>query len=119
MDILQLLNLLNALLLLLKLKCLIKLRKAVLSSRRWWVKPHLRNNIRDAIGGYNKIFIYYKLQDHEKFYRLIRMSVASFNYLFNIVKRKLTKHGPRKPLSAELKLAVVLRCVNVLYKFKI
>ena len=112
MDWLKVLYIFQIWLYVLKLERLVKSRKA-LNVRRWWVKPHLKSHIRDTVGGYQLIFIYFKLEDHEEFKRFIGMSVASFDELLNKVRRDLTRYGPRKPLSAELKLAIVLRYVNI------
>ena len=39
------------------------------------------------------------------------MLIALVDKLMNMIRPKLTKHDPRKPLTAELKVAAVLRYI--------
>lgn len=50
-----------------KLILLLKQRK---KGRRWWVKPHLKPDIRLKYGCYDNLFKYFKNHDHEEFYQL-------------------------------------------------
>ena len=62
MDVLKLLYIYQIVLYILKLEKLVKLRKYLTTTqKRWWVKPHLRMHIRDAIGGnggYQLIYLF-------------------------------------------------------------
>ena len=77
--------------------------------RRWWVQPHLYENLRAEYGAYASIFMYFKLHNHEEFRNFVGMSVAQFNEIHELVKDKLAKRSNRKPLSSELRLAAVLK----------
>ena len=67
---LQLLHLLNLWLLLIRLKQLLRCR-TLLTTRRWWVKPHIAHPIRNAIGDYRLIFKYFQVHDEEEFQKFI------------------------------------------------
>ena len=107
MHVLKLLYMYQIFLYILKLERLVKSRRA-LKHRRWWVKPHIRSHIRDVLGGYQLVFVYFKVNDAEEFEKFIGVSIASF-------VSKLSKYGPRKPLTAEFKLATVLRYVHAIW----
>ena len=36
--------------------------------RRWWSKPLIRQNYLTGYGGYENVFIYFKLEDEEQFF---------------------------------------------------
>lgn len=77
--------------------------------RRWWVKPHLREEIRSSHGAY-VLFKYFQLNDHEEFFDFTRMSVYEFEELHELIKNDITKKDHiRKSLQSELRLAVVLQ----------
>ena len=113
MDVFKLLYMYQIFLYILKLERLVKSRRA-LKNRRWWVKPHIRSHIRDALGGYQLVFVYFKVNDAEEFEKFMGVSIALFDELLNMVRVKLSKYGPRKPLTAEFKLATVLRYVHAI-----
>ena len=77
--------------------------------RRWWVKPHISRQNRFIYGAHSTIFSFFKLHDHEEFYKFTRMSVPQFIYLHELVKERLTKNSFRESLSSELKLAAVIK----------
>lgn len=77
--------------------------------RRWWVKPHLYEEMRMQYGAYATIFMYFKLHDHEDFVKFTGLTVNQFIYVHELVETRLTKRNNRKPLSSELKLAAVLK----------
>ena len=77
--------------------------------RRWWVKPHNFPTNREKYGAYARIFSYFKLSDHEEFFKFTRMNVPQFNLLLGMVKKRLTKSSKREPLSAEFRLTATLR----------
>ena len=79
------------------------------------MKPHIRSHIRDVLGGYQLLFVYFKVNDAEEFEKFIGVSIASFDELLNMVRVKLSKYGPRKPLTAEFKLATALRYVHAIW----
>ncbi|XP_018311534.1 uncharacterized protein [Mycetomoellerius zeteki] len=58
-----------------------------------------------------KLFIYFKLHDHEEFFQFTRMSVQQFNYLHHLLESKLRKRSRREPLPSEIRLAVTLSFV--------
>ncbi|KAJ8672011.1 hypothetical protein QAD02_003270 [Eretmocerus hayati] len=76
--------------------------------RRWWVRPHLKEHIRQQFGALSTIFIYFYLNDQEQFYHFVGMTTEHFSILLNLVRHQLTKHSFRTPLLPELKLAAVL-----------
>ena len=49
------------------------------------------------------------MNDSEKFYDILHMTPAQFEYLYNLVKPKLLKRSRRKPVHPELKLALTLQ----------
>lgn len=77
--------------------------------RRWWVKPHLSMEIRHNIGAHEKLFKYFKISDHEEFFKFTRMSVEQFDVLHTLLKPKLQKRSHRVPLATELRVALTLR----------
>lgn len=83
-----------------------------LCSRRWWVKPHISVNMRQNHGAHRRLLLYFRLRDHEEFFKSTRMSVQQFDYLHNLLKPKLRKRSKRNPLPTEVRLAVTLRLVN-------
>lgn len=79
------------------------------SSRRWWVKPFNRENERQAFGALEKIFLYYKHNDSEAFYKFTRMTPPQFQYLYTRVRPHITKRSYRQPLPPQLRLAVTIQ----------
>ena len=77
--------------------------------RRWWTKPHLRENERANFGLYSTIYPHLKNNDHEGFYKFIGMSVNQFQYLLDLVQAKLEKVSYRTPLPSELRLIITLK----------
>lgn len=71
----------------LKITILFKKRRKM-RRRRWWVKPHISLHMRDNYGGHAKLFRYFKLSDHEEFFKFTRMLVEQFNILHDLLKPK-------------------------------
>ena len=63
--------------------------------RRWWVRPHLKDNLKERYGAYATIFQYFKLHDHEEFYAFVGMTVNQFDYLHRLVHPILLKRSFR------------------------
>ncbi|XP_023318999.1 protein ANTAGONIST OF LIKE HETEROCHROMATIN PROTEIN 1-like [Trichogramma pretiosum] len=76
--------------------------------RRWWAKPHIRHNYLQGYGGYRSVFLYFKLNDEEEFYRFTNLTIHQFNFVFEILKPFLVKRSRRPPLPAQLRFAAVL-----------
>ncbi|XP_043467573.1 protein ALP1-like isoform X1 [Leptopilina heterotoma] len=77
--------------------------------RRWWVKPHIQTCIRNDYGAFSTLFCYFKMHDHEEFYKLYRMSVPQFDKLYEILKTKLERSSAvREPLPPQLRFAITL-----------
>ena len=87
--------------------------KSIESFRRWRVKPHITEEMRNTYGAYSNLFIYFYLNDHEEFYSLTRMTIEQFDQLHALVKPKLARKTfrGRKPLASELRLAATLQFV--------
>lgn len=98
-------NLLKILLLHHKILMLKQKRKQY-HSRRWWVKEHLKQ--RNILGAYRVLFLYFKENDHEEFYKLTRLTLRQFDLLHQLVKRKLQKNSWRESISTEMRLASVI-----------
>ena len=75
--------------------------------RRWQTRPFNTPEMRARYGAFASVFTYFKLEDNQLFYRFMRMRVCDFAILYEKLKDKLKKSGPRA-LSAELKLAAVI-----------
>lgn len=73
-------------------------------TRRWWTKPFNTEKQRQAIGAFNRIFLYYKHNDTEAFYEFTRMTPPQFQYLYTRVRPHLTKNSQRLPLPPQLTL---------------
>ncbi|XP_043479980.1 putative nuclease HARBI1 [Leptopilina heterotoma] len=76
--------------------------------RRWHVKPHITNMMRDTHGAYEALFLYFANCHEEEFYKMCRMNVRTFQKLHNLVGPRLQKKSRRRPLSTELRLALYL-----------
>ena len=88
---------------------LLLILKRICKGRRWWIKPHLYPQVRDNCGGYQLIFRYFYLHDHEEFFELTRMSVDQYTLLSELTRNKLTSKSHRPGLlDADLKLAAVV-----------
>ena len=90
------------------LKYLIEKEKKI-SSRRWWTKPHLHPIQRSTFGAYSNLFCYFRLNDHEEFYRYIGMTPTQFTYLYQLVKPYLIKRSKREFLSPVFRLVITLK----------
>lgn len=77
--------------------------------RRWWVKTHLREEMREIFGAYNSLFLVFIVVDHEEFYNMTRMTPIDFEALHSLVGPRLKKHSLRKPLLTRLRLSVTLK----------
>lgn len=95
-----------------KLKLLLRKKH---KGRRWWVKPHITTNIRQNFGAHRKLFEYFRISDHEEFFKFTRMTVQQFDYLNDLLKPRLLKRSRREPLPTEI--AVTLRLVYNLYLY--
>ena len=71
-------------------------------------------NIRQNFGAHKKLFTYFRISDHEEFFKLTRMSVQQFDYLHDLLKPKLRKRSRRKPLPIEIRIVVILRLILIL-----
>ncbi|XP_043471954.1 protein ANTAGONIST OF LIKE HETEROCHROMATIN PROTEIN 1-like [Leptopilina heterotoma] len=78
------------------------------SNRRWHVRPHITNYLRDNYGAYECLFLYYANSDQELFKEMCRLSVDGFKKLHDIVGPSLVKRSRRRPLSTEVRLAITL-----------
>lgn len=96
-------------------KIRLRLRKRRKLTRRWWVKPHISINMRQHFGAHQKLFMYFRVSDHEEFFKLVRMSVQQFDNLHDLLKSKLRKRSRREPLPTEIRIAVTLRLVYWLH----
>lgn len=77
--------------------------------RRWWVKPHLHPDVRARYGAFSTLFQYFKLNDHEEFYKFVGMTVQQFQQILELLQPSLTKTSRREALCPELRLAAVLK----------
>lgn len=77
--------------------------------RRWWVREFNLEDARENWGAFNTVFMYFKHNDTEQFYELVRMTPAQFEFLNHLVEPLLTKHSWRTPLPSQLRLAVTLQ----------
>lgn len=93
-----------------KMKLILRRRRRRIL-RRWWVKPHLSKEIRQKLGAHQKLFTYFRTNDHEEFYNLTRMTVQQFDYLHELLKPILKKRSRREPLPTEIRIAVTLKLV--------
>lgn len=73
-----------------------ELKKKKKRFRRWWVKPHIRVNVRNAYGSFATFFAYFKLEDHEEFNKMFRLTVDQFLELYELLKSNLKKSIPRR-----------------------
>jgi len=105
------LNLLLLMLLHIKKIRLYRLRNRRKITRRWWVKPHISRNIRNNFGAHRTLFIYFRTNDHEEFFKLTRMSVQQFDHLHDLLNLKLKKRSYRESLPTKIRIAVTLRLV--------
>ncbi|XP_043466356.1 uncharacterized protein LOC122501147 [Leptopilina heterotoma] len=79
--------------------------------RRWWVRPHIQDAVRELFGAYEALFRYYAENDQEEFVKMTRMTPWDFEELHNIVGPHLQKFSFRRPLPTRLRLAL---CLNFL-----
>lgn len=77
--------------------------------RRWWVKPHITEEMREMFGNYQNLFFYLINTDHEEFYNLTRMTPDQFNVLYALIEHRLQKTSMRRPLPKRLRLFVTLK----------
>lgn len=70
--------------------------------RRWWVRPI--NPSKDEHGYRANLLREMETQDHEEFYKNLRMWPEHFNWLLDRVKDKLQKRSKRTPLDPKLRL---------------
>lgn len=77
--------------------------------RRWWVRPDLRLPMRELNGAYMHTFLHFKHNNTEQFYNFVHMSVAQFQFLYQIVRPRLVKRSWREPLDPQLRLAITLQ----------
>lgn len=77
--------------------------------RRWWVKPHIKDQMRDIFGAYEALFLYFFQNDHDEFLKMVRMTPNDFEDLHDIVGLRLKKFSIRRPLPSRLRLALTLK----------
>lgn len=77
--------------------------------RRWWSKPIIRYNYLTGYNGFASIFKYFQLNDEEEFINFTRMNVQTFEYLYQLVRERLTKRSRRPPLPSELRLGLTIK----------
>lgn len=104
-------NVLKVSLVALQLIQLMNLLKENRNLRRWWVKPHNTLEVRVRDGAFNKLFEYFRINDHEEFYKFTRMTPQQFEELHEMVKHRLQKYSRRTPISSEQRLAITLKYV--------
>lgn len=80
--------------------------------RKYWVHPI--NTTREEQGEFSSIF-QDLLKDEQRFYIYFRMSINSFNELYNIIKPEIEKQNTnwRNCVSSKERLAVFLRYVFI------
>lgn len=78
-------------------------------NRRWHVRPHITNFMRDNYGAYEMLFLYFANNDSEEFYNMVRMDLQCFRVLYNLLYERLLKTSLRRPLSGELRLVLTLK----------
>jgi len=86
------------------LNVMIYLRKKI--KRRWWVHPFYRE--RTQVGAFEKTFIKYKNNDHEKFFKLTRMTPDQFDELLRMISFHLQKNSYREYLTPQFRLAFTI-----------
>ncbi|KYN17753.1 hypothetical protein ALC57_09967, partial [Trachymyrmex cornetzi] len=77
-----------------------------MQKRRYWVRPLFLQ--RKTKGHFYTLFKFIKNQDHEQFFKYVRMTVSQFKELLELVREPLTKRSIREPLSAEHRLCLTL-----------
>lgn len=65
--------------------------------RRWLSKPRIRYNYLTGYSGYERVFLYFGMNDEEDF--------EAFTILYELVANRLIKRSIRPSLSPELRLA--------------
>lgn len=80
------------------------------ANRRWWVRSVYSEENRASHAAFRNLHTFFRLEDHEMFYKYMRMEESDFAFLFEKVKDKIKKKDTRyrKALPAELRLAAVL-----------
>lgn len=77
-----------------------------LNRRRWWVRE--LNLTRDENGFFAKSYKHLKEKDYEHFIKITRMTKATYDVLFNLIKPKLQKNSHRKPIAPDCRLFLTL-----------
>lgn len=91
-------------------ECIFTIAKKRNVYRRWWVKPHLRENVRRRYGAFATLFSYFKEYDEEEYYKLLHVTVDQFNDLHKLLKSRLTKSNiRRRSIPSEIRLAMTLQ----------
>ncbi|OWR44455.1 putative nuclease HARBI1 like protein [Danaus plexippus plexippus] len=82
--------------------------RASKKKRKYWVHPI--NTTREEQGEFSNIFLDL-LKDEQRFYNYFRMSINSFNELYNIIKSDIEKQNTnwRKYVSSKERLVIFLR----------
>lgn len=83
--------------------------------KRWWSKPHIRDNNRLGYGSFSTVYHYFKMNDEEEFFSFTRMTAVQFTYVFTLVEDRLRKRSRRAPLPPELRFVIVLKYVYLFY----
>lgn len=79
--------------------------------RRWHIRPFLSPDNRRLYSLYTILFKNFKNEDQEMFQKLMRMSVHSFDKLYENLQIKLKKQDTnwRESIHPELKLAAIIK----------
>lgn len=79
-------------------------------NRRWWVRSVYMEENRASHSAFRNLHTFFRLEDHEMFYKYMRMEEKYFAFLYEKIKDKIKKKDTsyRKSLPAELRLAAVL-----------
>lgn len=78
--------------------------------KRFWLRPHLRNNARHTLGDYYQLILPSKIADPELFHKLMRMSAQSFEKLVELVRPLVERQFVvREPISVEERVALTIR----------
>lgn len=79
-----------------------------IKKRRIWTREIYTETEREMHGLFSQLFDKIKKRDPDQFKRATRMGVSQFELLLALLRTKLQKQSPRKPIDAECRLAVTL-----------
>ena len=81
--------------------------------RRWWTKPHLKEDVREEYGAFSTIYYHFKENDHAEFYNFVGVTIDQFNILLELVQPKLIKRSRRKALCPELRRSIKVSFMHI------